>query len=95
MSKTKQRILSVVLTIILMLANVGVEDSVIIGYNNVAGVCAFSLGRIENCYNTGDVRALAQCAGGISGNDISGQAEGISTKELCNILSLNNFDSSV
>lgn len=154
-----------------IIKNVGVEDSIIIGYSNVAGVCAFSLGRIENCYNTGDVRALAQCAGGIcgysngdiyncyntgtisgdalsggicgdignylisccynagkvsgrvyagsicgssygsiadcyyskdicsvggiSGNDISGQAEGISTKELCNILSFNNFDSSV
>ncbi|MCI7497867.1 MAG: GLUG motif-containing protein [Oscillospiraceae bacterium] len=62
------------------------------GSTAIGGICGriYNVGTVSNCYYSNEICSV----GGINGNDISGQAEGISTDELCDIIS-HNFDSSV
>ena len=51
-----------------IIKNVGVENSSIIGSGMVGGICGYNRGKIENCYNTGDIKATFSDAGGICGH---------------------------
>lgn len=51
--------------------NLGIEKSRIKGGNNVGGIAGYSIGSIEDCYNTGSVSG-GNNVGGIWGQNISG-----------------------
>ena len=59
--------------------------------STVGSICGMNSGTIANCYNSKDICSI----GGINGSDITGQAEGISMEELCNITALPGFDTAI
>ena len=62
------------------------------GRSTAGSICGTNgNGTIANCYNSKDICSI----GGINGSDITGQAEGISMEELCNITALPGFDTAI
>ena len=59
--------------------------------STVGSICGMNRGTIANCYNSKYICSI----GGINGSDITGQAEGISMEELCNITALPGFDTAI
>ena len=59
--------------------------------STVGSICGMNSGTIANCYNSKYICSI----GGINGSDITGQAEGISMEELCNITALPGFDTAI